>query len=147
MERDDLDAMVIESATGYELEELKRGRILLHFGDIEKHFYTHVIFATDNMIEKRTDALRRFLRGWFKTIAFMRANKDGDGEDHVQGDRRARKHREPDLRRADRRLLGRRRVGRRSIDVIRKSLVDLGILDKVPEAKTIYNDQFVPVKL
>ena len=27
------------------------------------------------MVEKRTDALRRFLRGWFKTIAFIRANK------------------------------------------------------------------------
>jgi hypothetical protein len=33
-----------------------------------------------------------------------------------------------------------------SIDVIRNSLKELGILDKVPEAKTIYNDQFVPVK-
>ena len=53
----------------------KKGRIVLDFGDIEKNFYTHVIFATDDMVEKRTDALRRFLRGWFKTIAFIRANK------------------------------------------------------------------------
>ena len=75
MERGDLDAMVIESASGFELEEMKKGRIVLDFGDIEKNFYTHVIFATDNMVEKRTDALQRFLRGWFKTIAFIRANK------------------------------------------------------------------------
>ena len=34
-----------------------------------------------------------------------------------------------------------------SIDVIRKSLKDLGILDSIPEAKTIYNDKFVPVKI
>ena len=47
MERGDLDAMVIESASGFELEELKKGRILLDFGSIEKNFYTHVIFATD----------------------------------------------------------------------------------------------------
>ena len=33
-----------------------------------------------------------------------------------------------------------------SIDVIRKSLKELGILDFVPEAKVIYNDKFVPVK-
>ena len=33
-----------------------------------------------------------------------------------------------------------------AIDVIRKSLKDLGILDFIPEAKTIYNDKFVPVK-
>ena len=63
------------------------------------------------MVEKRPDALRRFLRGWFKTIAFIRANKAETVKITVQGDRRARKHREPDLRRAGRRLLARRRVG------------------------------------
>ena len=34
-----------------------------------------------------------------------------------------------------------------AIEVIRKSLKDLGILDTVPDARTLYNDQFVPVKL
>jgi hypothetical protein len=33
-----------------------------------------------------------------------------------------------------------------AIDVIRNSLKELGILDTVPDAKTIYNDRFVPVK-
>jgi hypothetical protein len=33
-----------------------------------------------------------------------------------------------------------------AIDVIRHSLKELGILDTVPEAKTLYNDKFVPVK-
>ena len=33
-----------------------------------------------------------------------------------------------------------------SIDVIRNSLKDLGILDTIPDAKMIYNDKFVPVK-
>ena len=103
--------MVIESATGFELEELKRAASSSHFGDIEKNFYTHVIFATDDMVEKRTDALRRFLRGWFKTIAFIRANKAETVKITAKVIERARKHREPDLRCAGRRLLGRRRVG------------------------------------
>jgi hypothetical protein len=33
-----------------------------------------------------------------------------------------------------------------AIDVIRHSLKELGILSAVPEAKAIYNDQFVPVR-
>ncbi len=33
-----------------------------------------------------------------------------------------------------------------SIDVIRRSLKDLGILDYVPDAKVLYIDQFVPVR-
>jgi len=53
MERNELDGMVIESATGFELEEQGKGRNILFFGDIAKHFYTHVIYATDEMIGKR----------------------------------------------------------------------------------------------
>src|SRR3984893_642568 len=76
MDPGELDGVVLEAANGYELEEAGRTRNLILFGDIVKHFYTHVIFATDDMIEKRPDLLRRFLRGWFKTVAFMRANRD-----------------------------------------------------------------------
>ena len=147
MERGDLDAMVVESASGFELEELKKARILVHFGDIQKDFYTHVIFATDNMIGKRPDALRRFLTGWFKTIAFIRANK----AETVRITSKAIDVRESIISRVyDSQVEGFSADGAwdaKSIDVIRKSLVDLGILDKVPDAKTIYNDQFVPVKL
>ena len=147
MERGDLDAMVIESASGFELEELKKGRILLDFGSIEKNFYTHVIFATDAMIAKRTDALRRFLRGWFKTIAFIRANKDAT----VKITSKAINVRESIVTRVyDAQVGGFSADGAWNpvaIEVIRKSLKDLGILDTVPDARTLYNDQFVPVKL
>ena len=67
---------VQEAANGYELEEQGKTRNLLLFGDLVKNFYTHVIFATDDMVAKRPELLRRFLRGWFETIAYMRANRD-----------------------------------------------------------------------
>jgi len=147
MERNDLDALVIESATGFELEELKKGRIVLDFGEIEKNFYTHVIFATDNMVEKRTDVLRRFLRGWFKTIAFIHANK----AETVKITSKAIDVRESIVNRIyDAQVNGFSRDGAWdpvAIEVIRKSLKDLGILDSLPDARTIYNDKFVPVKL
>src|SRR5882724_7222343 len=53
MERGELDGLVVESATGFELEEQGKGKNLLLFGEIEKNFYTHVISATNDMIEKR----------------------------------------------------------------------------------------------
>jgi NitT/TauT family transport system substrate-binding protein len=146
MERNDLDALVIEAATGFELEELKRGRIILDFGDIEKNFYTHVIFATDNMVEKRPDVLRRFLRGWFKTIAFVRANK----AETVKITSKTIEVRESIVNRIyDAQVNGFSSDGAwdpASIEVIRRSLKDLGILDSLPDARTIYNDKFVPVK-
>ncbi len=146
MERGDLDAMVVESASGFELEELKRGRLVIDFGEIEKNFYTHVIFATDAMIDKRTDVLRRFLRGWFKTIAFIRANKDAT----VKITAKAIDVRESIVSRIyDAQVGGFSADGAwnpASIQVISKSLKDLGILDSLPDPRAIYNDKFVPVK-
>ncbi|HLH95827.1 MAG TPA: ABC transporter substrate-binding protein [Xanthobacteraceae bacterium] len=146
MGRGELDGEVIESGTGFELEEQGKGRNVLLFGDIAKHFYTHVIYATDAMIEKRPDVLRRFLRGWFKTIAFMRANKDFT----VKSEAKTIDVRESVASKIyDTQMKDFSSDGAwdpASIDVIRNSLKDLGILDTVPDAKSIYNDKFVPVK-
>lgn len=146
MSRGELDGVVIESANGFELEEQGKGRNLLLFGEIAQHFYTHVIFATDKMIANRPELLRRFLRGWFMTIAFMRANKDFTVKSEMKT---------VDVRESVASRVYDTQIGSFSsdgawdpvaIDVIRNSLKDLGILDRVPDAKSIYNDQFVPVK-
>ena len=144
--RGELDGMVVESATGYELEEMGKARNFLLFGDIAKDFHTHVIYATDDMIDRRPDLLKRFLRGWFRTIAFMHANKDfvvrvAAKVVDVKPSIAARIY--------DAQMAGFSRDGAwdpKAIDVIRYSLKELGILSTVPEAKTIYNDAFVPVK-
>jgi ABC-type nitrate/sulfonate/bicarbonate transport system substrate-binding protein len=146
IQRGELDGMVIEAATGYELEEAGKAKNFILFGDIAKDFYTHVIFATDDMIDKRPDLLRRFLRGWFKTIAFMRANKD-----FVVASEARTIDVKPSIAAKiyDAQIGGFSPDGAWSpvaIDVIRHSLKELGILPAVPEAKTIYNDKFVPVK-
>jgi NitT/TauT family transport system substrate-binding protein len=146
IQRGELDGMVIEAATGYGLEEAGKAKNFLLFGDIAKDFYTHVIFATDDLIEKRPDLLRRFLRGWFKTIAFMRANKDfavasEANTIEVKPSIAAKIY--------DAQISGFSPDGAwnpAAIDVIRHSLKELGILSVVPEAKAIYNDQFVPVR-
>ena len=105
-----------------------------------------MIFATDEMIGKRADLLRRFLRGWFKTVAFMKANKDAT----VKSAAKVVEVRESIVSKVYDTQIGSFSADGawdpQSIDVIRNSLKDLGILDFVPEAKTIYNDKFVPVK-
>jgi NitT/TauT family transport system substrate-binding protein len=146
IQRGELDGMVIEAASGYELEEAGKARNFLLFGDIAKDFYTHVIFATDDMIDKRPDLLRRFLRGWFSTIAFMRANKD-----FVVATAARTIEVKPAIasRIYEAQMAGFSADGAwnpAAIDVIRHSLKELGILATVPEAKVIYNDKFVPVK-
>src|SRR5262249_31407990 len=145
MERGELDGTVQEAANGYQLEEEGKTRNLLLFGSIVKDFYTHVIFATDDMIEKRPDLLRRFLRGWFRTIAFMRQNKDFT----VRSETRTLDISPSVVAKVyDAQMAGFSADGAwdpKAIEVIRFSLKELGILPAVPDAKALYNDKFVPV--
>jgi NitT/TauT family transport system substrate-binding protein len=146
MDRGELDGTVQEAANGYELEEAGKTRNLLLFGDIAKHFYTHVIFATNDMIDKRSDAVQRFLRGWFKTVRFMKANKDATIRTSGKT---------IEIKPSVMEKVYATQIGSFSddgawdmaaIDVIRHSLNELGILNRVPEAKELYTDKFVPVR-
>jgi NitT/TauT family transport system substrate-binding protein len=65
-----IDAVVSSTALGLELAEGKRGRLLFPASDIVR------IYASRQMAQQYPDAVRRFLKGWFDTIAFMRANRD-----------------------------------------------------------------------
>ena len=146
MDRGELDGAVLEAANGYELEEAGRTRNLILFGDIVKHFYTHVVFATDEMVDKRPELLQRFLRSWFKTIAFMKANR----EFTVKSEQRTIDVRQSVVEKIyDAQIGGFSPDGAwdpEAIDVIRSSLKELGILPAIPDAKALYTDRFVPVR-
>jgi len=146
MDRGELDGTVQEAANGYELKETGRTRNLILFGDIVKHFYTHVIFATDDMVDNRPDLLRRFLRAWFRTVAFMRADRAFT----VKSEMRTLEVRQSIVERIyDAQMPGFSADGAwdpEAIDVIRASLKDLGILPTMPDAKALYTDKFVPVR-
>lgn len=58
------------------LEKAGSGKLLLKFGDFIHPFLTHVAFASDALIAQHPDALRRFLAGWFDTVAWSKAHKD-----------------------------------------------------------------------
>jgi ABC-type nitrate/sulfonate/bicarbonate transport system substrate-binding protein len=70
-----IDGLVVDIATSLQAEERGEGKIIFRFGDMVKDFHIHVIFATNKLIASRPDAIRAFLKGWFDTIAFMRADK------------------------------------------------------------------------
>ena len=70
-----LDAAIVNLAVALKYAESGDGKVILRFGELVKHFHIHVIFATDKAIAGKPDALRAFLKGWFETIAYMRAHK------------------------------------------------------------------------
>ena len=70
-----IDALVGSVETGYTLEAEKRGRVLFAFGDFVKPFITHAHYATNTLIEKNPDAVRRFLKAWYESVAFAKSHK------------------------------------------------------------------------
>jgi ABC-type nitrate/sulfonate/bicarbonate transport system substrate-binding protein len=71
-----VDGMFIDAVMASQLDAEHVGKVIVNFGDIVKDFHIEIIFATLDVIQHRPDDVRRFLAGWFDTIAWMRAHKD-----------------------------------------------------------------------
>src|SRR5208282_1882289 len=144
LQRGDIDGMVTDMSTALELEKQGKARILMRFGDIVKDFHIHVIFATDKLIAGRPDAIRGFLKGWFQTIAFMRANKAATVDIAMQvmskdADITSRTYDELMPMFSDD-----GRFNPKALDTLAKSYVDLKVLPQAPDPKTLYTEAFLP---
>ena len=70
-----VDAVTFDLRVGLQLEQVKEARVLAPCSDYIAHFITHAMFAQDNLIKNKPDALRRFLKSWFEAVTFMASNK------------------------------------------------------------------------
>jgi ABC-type nitrate/sulfonate/bicarbonate transport system substrate-binding protein len=141
-----IDGVVIALELGYALEAAREWRVLSLLAPFAPDFHTHVIFARDELIAKRPDVVERFLRGWFETIAFMRASKERTVE--ITGR----------VLNLDKAVIGRvydeqikifsadGRFDPKALVVLRQSLVEMGLLQKIPDDDAMLTTRFLPVK-
>lgn len=141
-----IDGIVTDVATAYEMEKSGQGKILYRFGDLVKDFHIHVIFATNKTIANRPDAIRAFLKGWFETIAFMRKNKATSVEIAK------------DIMETDTAIAGRvydelmpmfsddGKFNPKALAVLSRSYVELHVLDKEPDMTTLFTEAYLPKK-
>ena len=70
-----IDASMGATANGYSLEEQKIGRLVApvseYVGDIE----LFTILASTSVIRERPESVRRFLKAWYASVAFMKSHK------------------------------------------------------------------------
>ena len=143
LKRGDIDGIIMDIGNAFNLEKKGEGRILVRFKDIND-FIIHVIYATNTNIAKRPDDLRKFLKGWFETIAFMRANK---AETVKIAAKVIDKDEEITARTYDELMPMFSDHGTfepKALDVLTKSFVELGTLKEPPDPKVLYNDSFLP---
>lgn len=143
LKRGDIDGIIMDVGNAFNLENKGEGRILVRFTQMTD-FMIHVIYATDKDIAAKPDDLRNFLKGWFETIAYMRAHKPETVKiaGAVMG-----KDAEVSNRTYDEVMPMFSADGKfqqKALDVLSRSWIQLGMLKEPPDLKTLYTEQFLP---
>ena len=141
-----IDGYIGALETGYALEEAKEWRVITTATPFVDQFITHVFFVRDDVIAKRPEAVRAFLKGWFETIAFMKANKDKSVEITSK------------VLNLSPAVIGRAydeqvpifstdgTFDPKAVAALKQSFIEMGLLKEIPDDKVMFTTQFVPVK-
>jgi ABC-type nitrate/sulfonate/bicarbonate transport system substrate-binding protein len=141
-----IDGIMAAIEAGYGLEEKGEGKVLLGMEKYAPKFITHVVYARKDLIQDNPDVVNRFLKGFFATIAFEKANKEKTTEIAMQVLHQSKAVMD---RTYDYEISMFENDGHfdpAAVDVIKESFVEMGILDHKPPNDELFTTKFVPVK-
>ena len=142
-----IDGYIGALETGYALEETKEWRVITDATPFVDHFITHVMFATNDAIEKHPAAVKAFLEGWFDTIAYMKTHK---------AESVAISAKVININEAVASRVYDEQIGAFSTDgtfdpqavaALKKSYLEMGLLKETPADSDMFTTQFLPVKV
>ena len=146
MKTNQIDGYISALESGYALEEAKEWRVLTTATPFVDRFITHVIFAREEVIEKRPQTIRAFLQAWFNTIAFVKANKAKTV------------HNTAKVLNLSPAVIDRvydEQVGifsddgvfdPKAVAALKQSFIEMGLLKEIPDDKVMFTTRFVPVQ-
>jgi len=146
MKTHQVDGMMAATEAGYMLEERHEGRVLVGMEKYAPKFHTHVIFARKQLVADKPELVERFLKGFFASIAFMKANKAKTTEiaSSVLKQDAAVMNRTWDYEISMLETDG--HFDPEAVEVIKDSFVGMGILSEKPSNDQLFTTRFVPVK-
>jgi ABC-type nitrate/sulfonate/bicarbonate transport system substrate-binding protein len=121
-------------------------RMIVKGGAFVHDFIASVIYASDKTLAERPDALRRFLKGWFETVAYLRGHRaeavplmskimaaPEDAVGRIYDD-------EIDSYPTD------GHFDRASLHIVEQALVDFHRIDKMPDESALLTEAYLPPK-
>jgi ABC-type nitrate/sulfonate/bicarbonate transport system substrate-binding protein len=140
-----IDGNVGATEAGYLLEEKGQAHDLVGMEKYAPHFITHVVFARNELIANNPDLVRRFLKSFFGSIAFMKANKEKTSEVAEQV-----LHQSPAVasKTYDYEISMLETDGHfdpEAVGVLKDSFVDMKILASKPADDQLFTTKFIPV--
>jgi NitT/TauT family transport system substrate-binding protein len=139
-----IDADVGGTSTGYQLEERNAGRLLIDCSEYVKTIQLFTTFASNAIIQQNPDAVRRFLKGWFEAVAYM---KDHKAESVTIGAKTVGYTTGVTERMYDTLMAKFSTDGQfrpQGIETLRKSFVDSKTLPEPIDMSRLYTDKFLP---
>ena len=141
-----IDAMMTGTENSYLLVDKGQARVVTGMESFAPDFMTHVIFARKDLVASNPDLVDRFLKGFFASVRFAKANREETIKvlSPVLNEPPAvlgliYDHEIPIL-------LDDGHIDPKAVDVIKDSFIDMGILDTKPSDDQLFTRQFVPVK-
>jgi ABC-type nitrate/sulfonate/bicarbonate transport system substrate-binding protein len=141
-----IDGIMAAIEAGYGLEEKHEGKVLIGMEKYAPKFITHVIYARKDMIASNPDLVKRFLQGFFATVAFEKANKDKTTEIAMQVLHQSKNVMDRTYDYEISMFEDDGHFDPQAVEVIKDSFVGMGILDHKPPNNELFTTQFVPVK-
>lgn len=144
LETHQVDATMGAAALGWQLETEKRGRLLIPASAIVHDFLMNAAFAANKLMAERPDALRAFLKSWYETVAFMRANRAETVTlaRKIDGFSQAVEERNYDAVMPYMSTDG--KFPPKGLAAVGRSFVDLGILPTEPDMSKYVTERFLP---
>jgi ABC-type nitrate/sulfonate/bicarbonate transport system substrate-binding protein len=139
-----VDAMVGGSDPSYVLEAQGRFRVLLSFGRFIPEFPGMLAYASNDLINHKPDEIRAFLRGTFATLAYMKSHREETVTltMPMTGLPRAVTERVYDEQMPTFSADG--HFPTASVELVKRSFVELGLLPQIPDDSSLYTTQFLP---
>jgi NitT/TauT family transport system substrate-binding protein len=122
----------------------RKYRMIVKGGEFVHDFVASVIYASNETIAKRPDELRRFLKGWFETVAYLHQHKP---EAIALMAKIMKAPPEPVAAIYDDEMASYPTDGhfdRRSLRIVEQALVDFRRIDKMPDDSALLTEEFLP---
>jgi len=140
----EIDADIIATSDIFAWEEKQQARLLIPVSSYVGNIGGGVLFATDDFIARKPEAVRSFLAAWLETIAYMRKNKAEAVamESAASGYSSAVMAKEYDL------TIGMFssdcKFDAQSLANLERSFIDLKVVETPPAMATLYTEAFLP---
>lgn len=138
-----LDAAIASLEGGLTMESKGQAHLFKSF-DFVNPFLVHVFFATNELTAKNPDALKRYLKGWYETVAYAKTHKD----DTLRITREITRLPPDEASRVydviTPTLADTGHFDPKAVEIVKQSMVDLGQVDKLPDSNALYTEAFLP---